>query len=403
MHVAFYSGGWPPEIATSGIATYTEEMRDELHRLGHRVTLITATTQRDDGNRVYGIDASRWGRFVRRVRLKLAADRDDVYSVGSHIAEQAARIHCRDPIDVLEMEESFGWAAEVISARRFAVVVKLHGPAFLTMPEADRDTEAMQRRIHREGAGLASARVITAPSQCTLEKTFASYALDPPISAKVVNPISPAGLDLWTAHSSSRDTILFVGRFDETKGADRVLLAFKAILSQRHDLRLTFVGPDVGIRVDGDRLVHFEEYARSLFSADQLQRINYVGRKSPKEIAALRCHAALTVVASRWETQGYTALEAMLQGCPLVCSDTSGLGESVQHGVTGLLFHGDDIDGLAMHILRLLDDRVLAEELGQRARKYVLATHAPEVVVEQALEVYRAAISDFHRHDFAPA
>jgi glycosyltransferase involved in cell wall biosynthesis len=399
-----YSPGWPFESATSGIVTYVHWVRSELQRMGHRVSLITATQQRDAADRIYGIDSGVLRRLVRRLRLKLGIDRDLVFTVGSRIAQEAVRIHRRDPIDVLEMEESFGWAAAVISLNRFPLVVKLHGPAFLTIPqdEADAQAEFVRRRIAAEGAGLAAARVITAPSQCTLESTIARYALEPAIRTKVVNPLAlDPGARLWSAPASRRDTILFVGRFDKAKGADRVLLGFKELLAHRPGMRLDFVGPDMGMRADDGALVHFEDYVRSLFSASDASKINYLGRQSQEAISTLRCNAALTIVASRWETQGYTALEAMLQGCPLVCADTSGLSESVDHGVTGLLFQGDDTGEMVRHMLVLLDDAELAENLGRRAREYVLATHAPSRVVAQTLAVYQAAISDFRRHGSA--
>ena len=401
MHVALYSPGWPFENATSGIVTYVHWVRTELQRMGHRVSLITATRQRDEAERIYGIDSGLLRRMVRRLRLKLGIDRDLVFTVGSRIAEEAVRIHRRDPIDVLEMEESFGWAADVISRNRFPLVVKLHGPAFLTIPQDEADSQAgfVRRRIAAEGAGLAAARVITAPSQCTLESAIARYALEPAIRTKVVNPLAlDPGARLWSAHASRRDTILFVGRFDKAKGADRVLLGFRELLAQRPELRLDFVGPDMGIRAENGTLVYFEDYVRSLFSASDASKINYLGRQSRDVISSLRCKAAVTIVASRWETQGYTALEAMLQGCPLVCADTSGLSEAVEHGVTGLLFQSDDVAEIARHVRVLLDDAEMAQNLGRRAREYVLATHAPSRVVAQTLDVYRAAISDFRRH-----
>jgi len=398
MHVVLYSPSWPIESATSGIVTYVHWVRRELQRLGHQVSVITANEERDEASGIYGIDHGVWRRLIRRLRLKLGLDRDLVFEVGTMIADEAERIHRRSPIDVLEMEESFGWHARVIARRRFPTVVKLHGPAFLTIPEEEAAAEFVQRRIEAEGRGLATARAITAPSQCTLDNTLVKYGLEPAIGDKVVNPL---GLDsataLWSSGSSRRDTILFVGRFDKTKGADRVLLGFRDLLRQRAEVTLTFVGPDVGIRDEDGRLVHFEDYASALFSASELSKIRYLGRRSQTEISTLRSEASLTLVASRWETQGYTALEAMLQGCPLVCSDTSGLSESVVHESTGLLFRGDDIPDMVRQMLRLLDHPDFAEGLGRRAREYVVATHSPSVVVAQTLAIYRAAISDF-RH-----
>ena len=126
----------------------------------------------------------------------------------------------------------------------------------------------------------------------------------------------------WNLDHCEPDTILFVGRFDAVKGGDLVIDAFSRLLARRPTLRLMFAGPDVGLVREGRR-VHAGEFIAATGGAALAGRISLLGVRSPSEIGVLRAQAALTVVASRRESQGYTALEAMLQGCPVVCTDTS--------------------------------------------------------------------------------
>ena len=42
---------------------------------------------------------------------------------------------------------------------------------------------------------------------------------------------------------------------------------------------------------------------------------------SNQEVTKLRTRCMVTVIGSRWENPGYTLLEAMLQGCPVVCTE----------------------------------------------------------------------------------
>jgi glycosyltransferase involved in cell wall biosynthesis len=332
------------------------------------------------------------------VRRKLGGENESIYSWGHGLARSVRAVHARDPIDVFEMEESFGWFASLVRLRLFPVVVKLHGPAFLTCPQEELGSDFMQEKIAAEGMALAKARAITAPSLCALSETVAKYVLRPRIAAHVVNPLALGNSPrIWSIESSDRTTLLFVGRFDRAKGADRVLTAFKALLARRPELRLLFVGPDDGIKTPDGDTVKFAAFVASLFDPEQRERIVFMGAQPRSVIASLRCEAALTIVASRWESQGYTALEAMLQGCPLVCADTSGLSESVTHQTTGLLFDGDDINGMVTQIQRLLDDPLLGERLGRSAREYVLANHGAARVADQTLRVYQSAIADFGR------
>lgn len=398
MHIALFTPAWPLETYPNGIVTYVHWMREGLRSRGHKVSVFAGSLDASDKTPlVYPVDSTLVERTLQRAKSFLGSGGDPLFAAGGQIAAAIARHHSDDPIDVLEMEESFGWAASMIDRRLFPVVVKLHGPAFLSLVEEDLESDFAVQKIRAEGVGLEKARVIISPSLCTLEDTLNRYALKPFLSQHVVNPLTlRPGTDLWSESSAGSMTILFVGRFDKRKGGDRVLQSFKKVLERHPEARLVFVGPDRGLTTaNGDR-VHFASYVDAIFTVTERERILYLGAQSQEVIGKLRCEAAMTVVASRWESQGYTALEAMLQGCPLVCADTSGLSESVTHLSTGLLFQGNDIDDMAAQIVLLLDRPELAKQLGETARDYVLEQHGVEQVVDRTLKVYRSAIADFN-------
>ena len=275
--------------------------------------------------------------------------------------------------------------------REFPVVVKLHGPAFRTLADEDRQSAEGRNKIHAEGEALRRAGSITSPSRCALDETIAHYGLRPRLAVHVRNPLSLSpGTALWSLQGCDPETVLFVGRFDALKGADRVLRAFRAVLDQRPGSRLVFIGPDRGIQSAEGCMQNFKAFVDELFTPEQQQHIVYLGPKPPEEIAAIRTKAMVTVVASRWESQGYTALEAMLQGCPVICADTSGLRELVRHGVNGLLFSGES-DDLAERILELLAKPGFADQLGRQARLDVADAHDPAKIANETLSVYETA------------
>ena len=398
MHVVLFAPSWPLSGNPNGIVTYVHWMRIELRRQGHKVSVLTGRSDvKEEGIRE--VRSSLRQRTRRWIDKRRGAADLDVFAWGDVLAEDILRLHRQTPIDVLEMEESFGWAGDVRRRTALPVVVKLHGPAFLSLVEEELDSDFGRLKIEREGAALREARCITSPSRGTLEETILRYDLRPVIARHVVNPLSlPLTAPIWSLDTCRRDTILFVGRFDKSKGGDRVLLAFKRLLDDKPNLKLIFVGPDNGLPGLAGGTVRFDEFAQGVFSKSERSRISYLGSQPQSAILKLRCTAAVTVVASRWESQGYTALEAMLQGCPLVSADTSGLSESIQHEVTGLLFDGDDIDDMAAKIAHILTNPDLGARLGRAARQYVMTAHDPAIVVEQTLAVYEAARTDLLHH-----
>ena len=394
MHVALYSPAWPPATHHNGIVTYVRWLRDGLRAGGHRVTVLTSVLDRAEADVDLVPETARRGPLAS-LFARARGERVTIFnSAKREIAPALLRLHQRNPVDVVEMEESFGWAADVLAGTGLPVVVKLHGPAFLHLVEEDLATPFGQERVVHEGNGLMRTPFIISPSRCHLRDTIARYHLTPAIAEHVVNPLAiDTHTPLWSAESGERDTILFVGRFDKVKGGDLVVLAFQHLLRSRPTLRLVFAGPDWGlVQTDGSR-IGFRDFLAKLADPALAAAIDYRGPLAPEQIGPLRTRALCVLVASRVENQAYTVLEAMLQGCPLVCTDNSGTSEMIEQGVTGLLATSDSPVDIALQLQRLVDAPELAQALGAAARQHALAVHAPAVVAARNVSVYERAIA----------
>lgn len=394
MHIALWSPAWPIEKHHNGIVTYVHWMKRELARQGSRVSVFTTgLPDAADGPDVHRVERGFLGSTARRFAGRLFSADEDVFGWGGVIGEAMLRVHRTDPIDVIEMEESFGWSAAVASATSIPVLVKLHGPAFLSLVEEELATGFGRERVEREGLALARAEAIASPCAVTLTQTVDRYGLRPVIARHVVNPVAiDAGLPCWSSRSCDPDTLLFVGRFDSRKGGDLVISAFARLLESRLALKLVFVGPDRGLLQPDGTHTSIAAFVAAAVPAHLRDRIDFRGPLPQRDIAALRLRAAVTLLASRWENQGYTALEAMLQGCPVVSSDAGGCPEIIEHGRTGLLARSGDAADLATQLARMLDDPSAAADMGAQARRYVTENHAAETVAAQSLALYRQVI-----------
>ena len=395
MHIALLSPSWPMLQHANGIVTYVHFLREELLRQGHRVSVFSGRVAPGFSHPdVHRVEPTRAYRLGRRLARLLGEGDPGPFGWGRLLAARLRDVHRADPIDVVEMEESFGWCADVRARLPVPVVVKLHGPAFLSLVEEEAATPMARRRIACEAAALPRMPAITSPSRDTLERTVGQLSLAPALAAVVPNPMT-VGDDagVWDAARCDPHTVLFVGRFDKRKGGDTVLHAFCRLLARRPEARLVFVGPDYGLSVDGGPLVHFDEWCARHLAPAQRARIDYRGSIPRAEIFRLRTQAAVTVVASRWDNQPNTALEAMLQACPLVAVRAGGVDELVEHRHTGRLARADDIDDLAAQIEAVLDDLPGAAPMGQAAREAAERRHALDRLAAQTIAVYRQAIA----------
>ena len=394
MHIALYSPAWPASEHSNGIITYVAHLRDELQRQGHRVSVFTAVLTGPNADRdVHLVQYTRSlpERIYRKLQNTLSSGPAPVSEWGRFIGRKILEVHRSDPIDVIEMEESFGWCADVQAVTSLPLVVKLHGPAFLDLLDEARTPDGI-RKIAAEGAALAKMPCITSPSSNTLEQTLKRYGLSPRLAETVPNPmVSAPAQDWWSLDRCDRRTVLFVGRFDLRKGGDIVLRAFHKLLASDPTLHLVFAGPDRGVPLDGN-VVDLPTYVDSLFSTSQRERIQYLGKQSPSEIPALRQRAMVTLVASRWDNQPNTALEAMMQGCPVVAIDTGGVGEIIEHEHSGLLAKPDDLDDFCAQIASMLANPEAAAQMGQRGREATSERHGVAKLAGDTLAVYRRAI-----------
>jgi glycosyltransferase involved in cell wall biosynthesis len=104
----------------------------------------------------------------------------------------------------------------------------------------------------------------------------------------------------------------------------------------------------------------------------------------------------VTLVASRWDNQPNTVLEALMQGCPVVAIDTGGVGEIIENGYSGLLAKPDDLDDFCGQIASMLANPEAAIHMGQRGREATLARHDVAKLTRDTLAVYRRAVAPAH-------
>jgi glycosyltransferase involved in cell wall biosynthesis len=398
---------WPPGAQPNGIVTYTSHLAPAFRDRGVRPVLLAWEVVPGPPNRpsannigdVVDISEFQPGRgFLGKVMLKtrrLLRPLDFGDAKFTMIERAVRSALARFPIEIIEIEEAFGLASRIIKLKRVPVVTRLQGPWFLNGEVlGEKKDAAFRQRVEQERLSIALADGVTAPSQDILDRTREYYGLPLEQGRVIPCPIEPRADDPpWKLPACDRDRIVFVGRFDLHKGADVMIDAFVRLASSRPTLYLDFVGPDRGIPNSAGGLVRIAEYLeRHVRDPAISRRIVIHGQKPATEIDAYRRRAFTTVVPSRYETFGYTAIEAMRLGCPLVAADSGGLREILRDGETGLLFRSGDPQSLAAQIERLLAAPDLAVRLGEAARREVSTHYNPVSIAETTLDLYASVV-----------
>ena len=354
---------------------YVNEMAKALKVHGHDATLLVKNaTRKPLPEGMYDLSHYRRastvaGRFLDRLTSRASVDRklNEQTIIGA--TRKAAQ---EREVDLLEMEESFGWSLRIRPALKIPVVVRLHGPWFLN-GQVKNISKSLNflKRVRDEGEAIRKADGVSASSLDVLERTRAYYHI-PLEHAEVIHPPAPSILEerQWSSSQCEAGSLLFVGRFDRHKGCDIVIQAFARIAERFPAARLRIVGPDQGLEDDKGRTWSFLEYINyHVDNLDVLKRIEWLGQLPNSEVMSLRQKSFLSIVCSRYDNFPTSVTEAMAMGCPVIASDTGGISEQITHGVTGLLCRPADPYDLAEKVCLLLDQPDLAARLGMKARQ----------------------------------
>jgi D-inositol-3-phosphate glycosyltransferase len=141
--------------------------------------------------------------------------------------------------------------------------------------------------------------------------------------------------------------LLFVGRLDPLKGADRFLQAIPH-LKNIDNLRLIVIGGDNSSRDEVEKL---QMLSAVLGIRD---RVNFRGTIKQAELPYFYSAADVCVVPSYYESFGLVALEALACGTPVVASDVGDLKNFIRQGKTGYVVATNDPVRLADGISRVI-------------------------------------------------
>ena len=380
----------------NGVVTYTAWIRDGFRKLDVTAHVLACELVGESEPDVLPVFVPGFRARVRRSahwRARQVLRRPQIGSIEEGVIARTRALRRSGNLQVVEMEETHGWPAAVARRSVVPLVTRLHGPCFLTGPAGGIvEDERFRERVRSEGVGIGLAAAVSSPSRDVLERTRDRYGLSLE-NADVIPPPMPAAQPehVWSHESCEQKTILFAGRFDRGKGADVVIDAFRILGSRDPALRLVLVGPDRGFVDDAGRRWNASEYVARVPSAIR-ERIKLTGEQPPRRLRELRLRGAAIVVPTRYETQGYTALEALAQGCPVVASRVGGLPEAIEHERNGLLFTSGKAEDLAEQVGRVLNDPALARRLGAQARRDVTDGHDPVQIARRTLELYRRVL-----------
>lgn len=273
---------------------------------------------------------------------------------------------------------------------RLPTVITVHDLAFLQWPEILTDDAAdyygQLPRAVRHAAGILVPSRHTAADladrfpEAAGKTTVVPHAVDPGFVQNGTKPgLTRAPKPDWLPDNY----LLHVGTLEPRKNIATLLDAFAIVRARPagRGLKLVLAGASGWLQDD------LEAKAARLGLEDACV---FAGQLSEPSLVQTYRHARCLVHPALYEGFGFTLLEAMASGTPIVCSHASCLPEVA--GNAALTHEPGDAEAVAALVLELLNSEELVSDLVDKGRQRV-SEFSWEKAARQTLNVYRTASS----------
>ena len=156
--------------------------------------------------------------------------------------------------------------------------------------------------------------------------------------------------------------LIYIANYIKGKGQQYAIEAFAQVAGKYQDVQLHFYGGDMGLDKNRTFLQALKDQAAVTPCADRIYFHNFVD-----DIGSVFEDGYAALNFSDSESFSLSCLEASYYGLPVVATKSGGPQEIVEDGETGFLVGVADIDMMSDAIEKLLKDRILAKEMGEKA------------------------------------
>lgn len=222
--------------------------------------------------------------------------------------------------------------------------------------------------------------IVTSVSQSLKNDTYTLFNTDKEIDV-IPNFIELNHMDSENATTLCRRSVMaapherivtHISNFRKVKRIPDVIEVFYRI-QKEIPAKLMLVG-------DGPEKVKAEKQCKELGIKDQ---VIFFGNSN--EIDLILSYSDLFLLPSETESFGLAALEAMAWGVPVISSNTGGLPEVNEEGISGFLSNVGDVDNMASNALKILHNNEVLSAFKKQA-----LTVAKKFDIEQILPLYEA-------------
>ena len=383
MHILQVTPYFPPAYAYGGIPRIVHGLSQHLHKMGHRVSVLT-TDACDAVSRVnrtiYGNEDGVHVWSVPNISNRLAYHQQLFLPLlDSEYFEQIER---EVPVDIIHLHGHrhllnnivLRWAKQrdipyvftangTLRRHERKILIKVVWDALLSgsiprKADACIAVSKTDRSIHRK-QGISDIKVHHIPNGLDLSE---------------FHPIESSFFQTTFDVPAGHKCILYLGRISPRKGVDTLVQSFQHL--QTRNAHLVIAGSDMGGLRDAKLLakrhphIHFSD---TISGSNRLQALSA---------------ADLVVYPSKDEIFGLVPFEALMSGTPVLVSDDCGCGEIIREVDAGSITPYGDVHKLTEEIDALLSTPDRCRDMVTRGQQYIREHLSFDVIARRHSDLY---------------
>lgn len=378
MKIAFLTSEFPhPKMgASGGIGTSILNLSKGLTAQGHEVSILVYGQKEDE---VFIENSISYYR-IKNVKLKgfsrLLTQRKIKRLINKLVGEKK--------IEILEAPDWTGITSDI--KPNCPVVIRLNGSDTYFCHLDNRPVKTGNRQ--NESKALQNADALLSVSRYTADLTKELFSMHRNFT------VIPNSIDInhFTpdAHPTEQNTILYFGTLIRKKGLLELPLIFNAIYKKNNKAKLILIGRDSADIISGNASTW--AMMQSLFDADALQNVSYLGGVPYEEIKQYISSSSVCVFPTFAEALPVSWIEAMAMQKAIVASNIGWATEVIDDNVNGFLAHPKDHNLFSDRVLELLDNEKLRIQFGYAARNAAIQKFSIDVIASKSANFYKNVI-----------
>jgi len=183
--------------------------------------------------------------------------------------------------------------------------------------------------------------------------------------------------------------ILFLGRFNEVKGIDLLLLAIKHVKEKisEEDFRIIIMGVDFGYQ---------EKMMRTIKKFEIENLIKVIKNPTRNEVIEAYSECEFLALPSRWELSPLTPLEGFVFKKPVISTNAHGIPHTIKDKENCILVESENYEQLGNEIIELFRDKNKIQKLGENGFQQIQTECNSKIMSNEVFKLYKKILNEFN-------